>query len=334
MLTNPNPKLTKPWMKPLLPASKSNKYMFLMAAATRNPTTATAPSKTKMAPNTVFNFVFKLIKWLQNLIHRLKQCFTAQDDQLEVLYSSNSFLILNKKHDLLINSDSPSENTLQTMLRRSFPNMVDEKLTHSFRFVHRLDYSTSGAICIALDKKSAAQATKLFENRKTKKYYLAVVRGHVSQDEIHVETSIGADSRPSHAHKMCCGDTPYCVHPRHAYTDILVLERGICYNYPATKVLLNPLTGRRHQLRVHCASLGHTIVGDYTYSNRKDSEPWRMFLHAHRLVLPFPTQTIDVTAPDPFTAINPRNKWIPVEILNRVDDDTYRKIDNNLNRTF
>lgn len=46
-------------------------------------------------------------------------------------------------------------------------------------------------------------------------------------------------------------------------------------------ILLN-LIGRRHQLRLHCHSLGHNIIGDYTYSDGQDSEPSRMYLHSHR----------------------------------------------------
>ena len=49
---------------------------------------------------------------------------------------------------------------------------------------------------------------------------------------------------------------------------------------------MEPLTGRRHQLRIHCHSLGHTILGDYTYSDRSDTKPKRMYLHAYKINLP------------------------------------------------
>ena len=61
-------------------------------------------------------------------------------------------------------------------------------------------------------------------------------------------------------------------------------------------------SGRTHQLRVHCAHLDHTIVGDYTYSDRSDVTPHRMMLHAYRLVLPMTREQIDVTATDPFVS--------------------------------
>lgn len=85
------------------------------------------------------------------------------------------------------------------------------------------------------------------------------------------------------SHQMTVsGDPEKCVNPRTSVTRLLVLERGVFDGYPATKVILKPITGRRHQLRVHCAHLGHTIVGDFTYSRKRDVIPKRTFLHAFR----------------------------------------------------
>jgi 23S rRNA-/tRNA-specific pseudouridylate synthase len=66
-------------------------------------------------------------------------------------------------------------------------------------------------------------------------------------------------------------------------------------------ILLKPITGRRHQLRVHLSELGFCIVGDYTYSQRSDISPPRMFLHAFRLVLPNSIENLDILTTDPFT---------------------------------
>jgi len=84
--------------------------------------------------------------------------------------------------------------------------------------------------------------------------------------------------------KMCTVDEVCCTGPRDAHTRLVVLERGVFMSYPATKVLLQLITGRRHQIRVHCSTIGHTIVGDYTYSGRKDTSPSRTFLHSYRWV--------------------------------------------------
>lgn len=81
---------------------------------------------------------------------------------------------------------------------------------------------------------------------------------------------------------MCISNDIFCEKPRKSCTILVVLEQGFRNGKPATKVLLCPETGRRHQLRVHCCHIGHTVIGDYTYSERKDVEPYRTFLHSFR----------------------------------------------------
>ena len=74
-------------------------------------------------------------------------------------------------------------------------------------------------------------------------------------------------------------------------------------------------TGRTNQLRVHMKHCGHVIVGDYRYSNRTEVTPYRMMLHAHRLVIPMRKEVIDVTAPDPFLTESD-SMWKPTKVFN------------------
>lgn len=67
--------------------------------------------------------------------------------------------------------------------------------------------------------------------------------------------------------------------------------------------------GRTHQLRVHCSSIGHPIVGDFTYSLGVDDAPYRMMLHAYLLHIPLDPQPLLVYAGDPFlSTVDP--KWV------------------------
>ncbi|XP_068082451.1 RNA pseudouridylate synthase domain-containing protein 1 isoform X2 [Anabrus simplex] len=221
-------------------------------------------------------------QWISNTILRRRNLPAVQD--LIILHKSEHFLVLNKGYDVVINSNDPKVKvSLQLQLRKLFPALINPNLQHEFYFVHRLDYATSGVICIALHKKACSIATSAFRNRQTQKYYLALVRGHVSLELIDIFDEIGENRLEVDGnHSMCTSTDPNCISPRPAHTRLLVLERGIYALYPATKVLLRPITGRRHQLRVHCSNLGHTIVGDYTYSCRKDVLPHRTFLHSFR----------------------------------------------------
>jgi 23S rRNA-/tRNA-specific pseudouridylate synthase len=98
-----------------------------------------------------------------------------------------------------------------------------------------------------------------------------------------------------------------------AQTNIQVLQRGhykfkeektgLEKNIPVTKVALSPISGRRHQLRLHLKYIGHPIVGDFNYEVEY-TDTFRMMLHAHQIILPLPGKDeLKAIADDPFTEL-------------------------------
>lgn len=85
--------------------------------------------------------------------------------------------------------------------------------------------------------------------------------------------------------------------------------------FPCTSSFL----GRTHQLRVHCSAIGHPIVGDFTYSFKKDSAPYRMMLHAYYLCIPTSKELIEVSAPDPFVP-SFDSSWVPQRLTHHLDE--------------
>ncbi|XP_077284224.1 RNA pseudouridylate synthase domain-containing protein 1-like [Arctopsyche grandis] len=256
-----------------------------------------------------------------------------------ILHESSDYLIVDKPPDLLINSDDKNNlNTLQHLLMPKISQKCKESeyLKHGFHFIHRLDFSTSGVICLGRNKHASAVAGKLFEARLVNKYYVAIVRGHLIDEFTSVDFVVGYDENCINTNKRMCSEGKNCLNPKKAQTKILVLEKGLFDGDPATKILLKPLTGRRHQLRVHCHLLGHTIVGDYTYSDRTDIRPNRMFLHSLRLILPIESEPIDVCSIDPFTNANFK-EWLPECVVNQMDttgvESAFYKIDNFIFKT-
>ncbi|KAK0161306.1 hypothetical protein PV327_009790 [Microctonus hyperodae] len=249
---------------------------------------------------------------------------------VQILYHSNNYLVINKPYDMVVNSnDSNIKHTLQNEIKKIYPNLANKSLKHEFHFVHRLDYPTSGVICVALNKNSARAASLAFEKRQAKKYYLAFVHGHIKESFLIINKAIGNDKNELLGNrKMCTSDDVNCCDkPRCSSTAILVLERGLRDGKPATKILLRPGTGRRHQLRVHCYHIGHTIIGDYTYSNRQDVEPHRTFLHSLRLILENDLEKLDIITPDPFDTTDIMNKWKPITICQELNERTFQTID-------
>jgi len=252
-------------------------------------------------------------------------------EKLRVLHKSSNFLVVNKHPDLVFNTNPPDDRlSLYEQISFKYPELIQPKLVHGFYVAHRLDYSTSGVVLVPLTKKATTEVTKQFENRKARKFYVALVWGDVETDNLDVQVDIGKDSHPDWENvRMVPGSDPYCVKPRQSRTKMKVLERGLYRNKPATKLLLSPVTGRRHQLRVHCHYIGHTIVGDYTYSNRRDVLTPRMFLHAHRLVVDTKLENIDVKAEDTFVNCN-FSDWKPTRTVCDMSDAYVEMFDGEL----
>ncbi|KAM8825125.1 RNA pseudouridylate synthase domain-containing protein 1 [Synchiropus picturatus] len=230
---------------------------------------------------------------------------------LRVLFQSNDYIVVDKHWDIRIDSKMWYEKqTVQAQLRHRFPELADPTTYYGFRFCHQLDFSTSGALCVALNKAAAGRAFRCFKDRTVTKVYLALIRGWVDKETQTVDFSIGKNSTEGKTHMMCVGDTEGCENPKPCQTELTVLEYGLYDSSAVTKVLLQPLTGRTHQLRVHCSALGHPIVGDFTYSCGADDAPYRMMLHAHLLHLPLEPEPLLVCAGDPFLpSVDP--KWLP-----------------------
>lgn len=223
------------------------------------------------------------------------------DGAIRVLHRSAHFLVVEKPADLVINTQKAHEHpvTVETLLRRQLPELVDPAVQHGFRFCHRLDFATSGVLCLALTRRAASAAQEAFGPplRPARKCYVALLEGHVPlapNNGIEVDLAVGEDSRDGHQHKMCTANEDHCVSPREARTRVLLLRRGYFHARPASQVALSLLTGRRHQLRVHCAALGHPVIGDTTYGGTDAAQHGRMYLHAWALRLPTHLEVINV----------------------------------------
>lgn len=222
-------------------------------------------------------------------------------------YEAGRYLITDKPPDVRIDGEfthTVEKLALSYIMSQGFD--VEKAKTETgfgVRFVHRLDYATSGVMLIALTRKAAGVAATQFEKRSVKKRYLALVHGHVG-DHIEVVADMDnrkrfltfdqaiADTKPR-GYKMVVGSPG---NPgRASLTECYPLAHGSYKGAPITKVLLAPQSGRRHQLRVHCSHAGMPIVGDATYIDDdsvyfKDPTvlPPRMMLHAFELHISLP----------------------------------------------
>ena len=169
------------------------------------------------------------------------------------------------------------------------------------RLVHRLDKDTSGVLLVARTPGNAAFFSKRFSGRSAKKVYWALVAGVPDIAEGLIDAPI-AKQPGTGGEKMHVDEE----HGQPARTKYRVLDRA---GNRAAWLELEPLTGRTHQLRVHCAAIGHPIVGDGKYGGQDafltGSISRKMHLHARRLIIEAPGGgKLDATAelPEHFAA--------------------------------
>lgn len=193
---------------------------------------------------------------------------------IRILYQDSDLLIVDKP-TLLLSVPGRAEDNRDCLVSRLQDNGYPEA-----RIVHRLDWETSGLIVLARNAEAHRELSRQFHDRETQKQYTALCWGQPSQDSGRIELPLRYDppTKPRHVVDHELG--------RHALTFWQVQERYEHY----CRVLLIPVTGRSHQLRVHMLSIGHPLLGDRLYAHEAALQAHdRLCLHASQLGLAQPT---------------------------------------------
>ena len=165
---------------------------------------------------------------------------------------------------------------------------------------HRLDRDTSGCLVLGRHRKALAALGRLFKSGRVGKSYWAVVAGGPGQEEGRIDLPLG---RRDASRGWWMKHDPV---GQPAVTTWKVMGRAQSITAPGnsprlTWLALEPLTGRTHQLRVHCAAMGWPIIGDSVYGSAPRTEGPGLHLHAREIVVPLYKNRapIQVTAPVP-----------------------------------
>lgn len=149
------------------------------------------------------------------------------------------------------------------------------------KICHRLDFDTSGIMIFALDAKTHRDLSKQFEKKSVKKTYVALVDGHLQKDSGRVDLAIGKELTQEGYNRWVIGGTKQ----RNAVTDYEVLDRFESTDgHKYSRVLIKPLTGRGHQIRLHMTAIGHPLLGDTLHAPKTIAYAApRLCLHAQSL---------------------------------------------------
>lgn len=214
---------------------------------------------------------------------------------LSILYEDEDLLVLDKPPGIVVH---PARGHMDcTSLQNGVLHYCRGRLGQegvSIGPSHRLDKDTSGVIVYALTTRAHRALVEQFATRHPHKEYLAVVEGDPLFEQTEAAYPLG--QHPDDPSRITV--VPEYEGGKPSRTSLYVLERGTGW----ALVRANPLTGRPHQVRVHCAKLGLPIMGDRDYNPRwRDHAILRQALHAAALVFEHPVrlERMRVEAPLP-----------------------------------
>lgn len=237
-------------------------------------------------------------------------------DHLQILHRDDHLVAVHKPSGLLVHRSELDRHETRFALQ-----MVRDQIGQRVWATHRLDKGTSGILLFALDPGTASLVGRQFENGEVAKRYFAVVRGHPPEsglidhslvrqrdpyEFVGEQSSTEAQPAQTRFQRLAVAEIPYPVD-----------------RYPTSRyglVALEPLTGRRHQIRRHLKHISHPVIGDATYGkgrhNRLFTELFgnrRLLLACTGLALRHPQQDrpMAITAPlaDDFKAILKSFDW-------------------------
>lgn len=185
----------------------------------------------------------------------------AQDILLDILYEDKDLLIVNKPKNMVVHpAPGHYEGTLVNAVMYHCKNELSG-INGVMRpgIVHRIDKDTTGSLIICKNDETHNAIAALLKTHDVTRKYRAVVFGNVKDDEGTISAPIGRHS--TDRKKMAVAEK----NGKHAVTHYKVLERFNGYTYVECQLE----TGRTHQIRVHMAYIGHPLLGDEIYTNRK-----------------------------------------------------------------
>ena len=173
----------------------------------------------------------------------------------EIIYEDGGLLVINKPAGLVCHPTKTDQ--YSSLISRARLHLGPGSQPH---LVNRLDRETSGVILLAKDLGTARELRRIWESRQVEKDYLAIVHGQVHKAHGVITAPLGKDEQSRVAIKDCVR-----LDGAAAETEYWVQQQFTHHGSPFTLLLVRPLTGRKHQIRIHLAHLGHAIVGDKLY---------------------------------------------------------------------
>jgi tRNA pseudouridine32 synthase/23S rRNA pseudouridine746 synthase len=220
----------------------------------------------------------------------------APDLVARLLYRDGMMLVIDKPAGIPVHRGPQSATFKGGVALEDYFDVLRFGLPRAPALAHRLDRETSGCLVLGRHRKATAHLGLLFKHGEIDKTYWAIVEGGPLEDSGTIDMPLGRrDAERGWWQKPDADGQQAITHWR-------VMGRGLNANGAAlTWLALEPITGRTHQLRVHCAASGFPILGDTIYGTAPRTGGPGLHLHAREIVIPISKNKppVHVSAPLP-----------------------------------
>jgi len=191
------------------------------------------------------------------------------EEEVRVIFADEHIIVVDKPAGLLSVPGRFVKDCVVQRLQFEYPDIS---------VVHRLDLDTSGVLVFANSKLAVSALNRYFRERTIEKSYEALVYGTLQEEQGEIDLSLQPD--PVNRPRQMVSETGKAALTRY---QLLTVQDG------CSRVSLKPVTGRSHQLRVHCAEIGHPILGCDLYAHQRAFDmASRLMLHARSLSFKHP----------------------------------------------
>lgn len=220
----------------------------------------------------------------------------AENIPLDILYEDDDVLVVNKPKGMVVHPAAGhySGTLVNAVMYHCRGSLSGINGVMRPGIVHRIDRDTTGSLIICKNDNAHLSIAAQLKDHTIVRRYRAIVHGVIREEELCINSPVGR--HPTDRKKMAAG----VRNGKEAVTHVKVLERFRAYTYIECRLE----TGRTHQIRVHMDSIGHPLLGDTVYGNRKYSLPYVLqgqTLHAMTLgfIHPVSGEYVETTAPLP-----------------------------------
>ena len=249
--------------------------MEKMHGMSRNRAKALITNRVVLVNNTITTHpLFELKPGDVVQLDRSKQKKSFHCKELDIVFEDPYLFIIDKHPGLLSMSNNSRQQTVQTVLNRYLEKGGGRNTSH---LVHRLDRDTSGLMVYAKDVQTQQSLINGWQELVTDRRYLALVEGEFEQPRGRVQSWLTEDK------KFITHSSPVDNGGKFAVTHYNVIASSNGYSLVECELE----TGRKNQIRVHMADLGHPVVGDHKYGSNQDPMR-RLGLHAYMLCFTHP----------------------------------------------